>query len=124
MSVLPGRAVCGFSSPIFAEVTCGSPFLPSLSRDAASRRALQAAIQQLAEAQPEATAKNLLHSLQSSGVGSKACVPRYRLRAVDLQGLVQSFQVGWGRAVGAYLLLLPLCSEWHWKVLVWREEPG
>ncbi|GAB1290067.1 eIF-2-alpha kinase activator GCN1 [Apodemus speciosus] len=44
-------------------------------RDAASRRALQAAIQQLAEAQPEATAKNLLHSLQSSGVGSKACVP-------------------------------------------------
>lgn len=50
--------------------------LPSYSRDAASRRALQAAIQQLAEAQPEATAKNLLHSLQSSGVGSKACAPR------------------------------------------------
>lgn len=46
------------------------------SRDAASRRALQAAIQQLAEAQPEATAKNLLHSLQSSGIGSKAGVPR------------------------------------------------
>ncbi|XP_055986980.1 stalled ribosome sensor GCN1 [Sorex fumeus] len=44
-------------------------------RDAASRRALQAAIQQLAEAQPEATAKNLLQSLQSSGVGSKAGVP-------------------------------------------------
>uniref|UniRef100_A0A8C7AYU9 GCN1 activator of EIF2AK4 n=1 Tax=Neovison vison TaxID=452646 RepID=A0A8C7AYU9_NEOVI len=44
-------------------------------RDAASRRALQAAIQQLAEAQPEATAKNLLHSLQSSGIGSKAGVP-------------------------------------------------
>ncbi|XP_006865512.1 PREDICTED: translational activator GCN1 [Chrysochloris asiatica] len=44
-------------------------------RDAASRRALQAAIQQLAEAQPEATTKNLLHSLQSSGIGSKAGVP-------------------------------------------------
>uniref|UniRef100_A0A8C5UZT9 Stalled ribosome sensor GCN1 n=1 Tax=Microcebus murinus TaxID=30608 RepID=A0A8C5UZT9_MICMU len=44
-------------------------------RDAASRRALQAAIQQLAEAQPEATAKNLLHFLQSSGIGSKAGVP-------------------------------------------------
>ncbi|XP_038431223.1 stalled ribosome sensor GCN1 isoform X2 [Canis lupus baileyi] len=44
-------------------------------RDAASRRALQAAIQQLAEAQPEATAKNLLHSLQSSGIGSKAGAP-------------------------------------------------
>uniref|UniRef100_G1SPJ5 Stalled ribosome sensor GCN1 n=2 Tax=Oryctolagus cuniculus TaxID=9986 RepID=G1SPJ5_RABIT len=44
-------------------------------RDAASRRALQAAIQQLAEAQPEATAKNLLHSLQSSGIGSKTGVP-------------------------------------------------
>ncbi|KAM9194723.1 stalled ribosome sensor GCN1 [Dugong dugon] len=44
-------------------------------RDAASRRALQAAIQQLAEAQPEATAKNLLQSLQSSGIGSKAGVP-------------------------------------------------
>uniref|UniRef100_A0A452TVP7 Stalled ribosome sensor GCN1 n=1 Tax=Ursus maritimus TaxID=29073 RepID=A0A452TVP7_URSMA len=44
-------------------------------RDAASRRALQAAIQQLAEAQPEATARNLLHSLQSSGIGSKAGVP-------------------------------------------------
>ncbi|KAK2498494.1 hypothetical protein MC885_005115 [Smutsia gigantea] len=44
-------------------------------KDAASRRALQAAIQQLAEAQPEATAKNLLHSLQSSGIGSKAGVP-------------------------------------------------
>ncbi|XP_030743287.1 eIF-2-alpha kinase activator GCN1 [Echinops telfairi] len=45
-------------------------------RDAASRRALQAAIQQLAEAQPEATAKNLLQSLQSSGIGSKSGVPR------------------------------------------------
>uniref|UniRef100_A0A2K5F9S9 Stalled ribosome sensor GCN1 n=1 Tax=Aotus nancymaae TaxID=37293 RepID=A0A2K5F9S9_AOTNA len=44
-------------------------------KDAASRRALQAAIQQLAEAQPEATAKNLLHSLQSSGIGSKAGIP-------------------------------------------------
>ncbi|XP_036613862.1 eIF-2-alpha kinase activator GCN1 [Trichosurus vulpecula] len=44
-------------------------------RDAASRRALQSTIQQLAEAQPEATAKNLLQSLQSSGIGSKAGVP-------------------------------------------------
>lgn len=45
-------------------------------RDAASRRALQLALQQLAESQPEATAKNLLHSLQSSGIGGKAGVPR------------------------------------------------
>lgn len=45
-------------------------------RDAASRRALQLALQQLAESQPEATAKNLLHSLQSSGIGAKAAVPR------------------------------------------------
>ncbi|NXD39989.1 GCN1 kinase, partial [Copsychus sechellarum] len=44
-------------------------------RDAASRRALQLALQQLAESQPEATAKNLLHSLQSSGIGGKAGVP-------------------------------------------------
>uniref|UniRef100_A0A8C3QIQ3 GCN1 activator of EIF2AK4 n=1 Tax=Cyanoderma ruficeps TaxID=181631 RepID=A0A8C3QIQ3_9PASS len=46
-------------------------------RDAASRRALQLALQQLAESQPEATAKNLLHSLQSSGIGGKAGVPRF-----------------------------------------------
>uniref|UniRef100_A0A8V5HHI1 Uncharacterized protein n=1 Tax=Melopsittacus undulatus TaxID=13146 RepID=A0A8V5HHI1_MELUD len=44
-------------------------------RDAASRRALQLALQQLAESQPEATAKNLLQSLQSSGIGGKAAVP-------------------------------------------------
>uniref|UniRef100_A0A8C3MXS7 Uncharacterized protein n=1 Tax=Geospiza parvula TaxID=87175 RepID=A0A8C3MXS7_GEOPR len=44
-------------------------------RDAASRRALQLALQQLAESQPEATARNLLHSLQSSGIGSRAAVP-------------------------------------------------
>ncbi|XP_010573969.1 PREDICTED: translational activator GCN1-like [Haliaeetus leucocephalus] len=44
-------------------------------RDAASRRALQLALQQLAESQPDATAKNLLQSLQSSGIGSKAGVP-------------------------------------------------
>lgn len=46
-------------------------------RDAASRRALQLALQQLAESQPEATARNLLHSLQSSGIGSRAAVPRW-----------------------------------------------
>lgn len=48
-------------------------FFPS---DAASRRALQLALQQLAESQPEATAKNLLQSLQSSGIGGKAGAPR------------------------------------------------
>lgn len=46
------------------------------SSDAASRRALQLALQQLAESQPDATAKNLLQSLQSSGIGGKAGVPR------------------------------------------------
>uniref|UniRef100_A0A8C3UHX5 GCN1 activator of EIF2AK4 n=1 Tax=Catharus ustulatus TaxID=91951 RepID=A0A8C3UHX5_CATUS len=50
--------------------------LPGWRRmDAASRRALQLALQQLAESQPEATAKNLLHSLQASGIGGKAAVP-------------------------------------------------
>uniref|UniRef100_A0A8D0LAP4 GCN1 activator of EIF2AK4 n=1 Tax=Sphenodon punctatus TaxID=8508 RepID=A0A8D0LAP4_SPHPU len=44
-------------------------------RDAASRRALQSALQQLAESQPEATARNLLQSLQSSGISGKAEVP-------------------------------------------------
>ncbi|XP_061459241.1 stalled ribosome sensor GCN1 [Rhineura floridana] len=44
-------------------------------RDAASHRALQAALQQLAECQPEATAKNLLQSLQSSGISSKSGGP-------------------------------------------------
>ncbi|KAJ6659087.1 hypothetical protein lerEdw1_019390 [Lerista edwardsae] len=44
-------------------------------RDAASHRALQSALQQLAESQPEATAKNLLQSLQSSGISSKAGGP-------------------------------------------------
>uniref|UniRef100_A0A8C4JSD7 GCN1 activator of EIF2AK4 n=1 Tax=Dromaius novaehollandiae TaxID=8790 RepID=A0A8C4JSD7_DRONO len=44
-------------------------------RDAASRRALQLALQQLAESQPDATAKNLLQSLQSSGISGKAGVP-------------------------------------------------
>lgn len=49
-------------------------FLPT--SDAASRRALQLALQQLAESQPDATAKNLLHSLQSSGISGKAGAPR------------------------------------------------
>ncbi|XP_030316225.1 eIF-2-alpha kinase activator GCN1 isoform X2 [Calypte anna] len=44
-------------------------------RDAASRRALHLALQQLAESHPEATAKNLLQSLQSSGISSKAGLP-------------------------------------------------
>ncbi|XP_053135159.1 eIF-2-alpha kinase activator GCN1 [Hemicordylus capensis] len=44
-------------------------------RDAASLRALQSALQQLVECQPEATAKNLLQSLQSSGISSKAGGP-------------------------------------------------
>uniref|UniRef100_A0A8C9FXS7 GCN1 activator of EIF2AK4 n=1 Tax=Pavo cristatus TaxID=9049 RepID=A0A8C9FXS7_PAVCR len=44
-------------------------------RDAASRRALQLALQQLAESQPDATAKNLLQSLQSSGISGKAGAP-------------------------------------------------
>ncbi|KAM9331114.1 stalled ribosome sensor GCN1 isoform 2-T2 [Gastrophryne carolinensis] len=44
-------------------------------RDAASRRALQSAIQQLVESQPDITAKNLLQSLQVSGVGNKNVEP-------------------------------------------------
>ncbi|XP_069071140.1 stalled ribosome sensor GCN1 isoform X2 [Pleurodeles waltl] len=44
-------------------------------RDAASRRALHAAIQQLVESQPEVAAKNLLQSLQSTGIGGKNGAP-------------------------------------------------
>ncbi|KAM4708063.1 stalled ribosome sensor GCN1 [Discoglossus pictus] len=44
-------------------------------RDAASRRALQSVLQQLVESQPEVTAKCLLQSLQSSGIGTKSVEP-------------------------------------------------
>nr|XP_033809981.1 eIF-2-alpha kinase activator GCN1 isoform X2 [Geotrypetes seraphini] len=44
-------------------------------RDAASRKALESAIQQLAKSQPKSTARNLLLSLESSGIGSKSNVP-------------------------------------------------
>ncbi|KAK7803834.1 hypothetical protein U0070_027292 [Myodes glareolus] len=72
-----GRCIAGKDLPEGAVKGLCKLFCLTLHRyrDAASRRALQAAIQQLAEAQPEATAKNLLSSLQSSGVGSKAGVP-------------------------------------------------
>ncbi|OCT98218.1 hypothetical protein XELAEV_18010449mg [Xenopus laevis] len=44
-------------------------------RDAASRRALQSAVQQLLESQPEVTTKNLLQSLQSFGFGTRNTEP-------------------------------------------------
>ncbi|KAM8961528.1 stalled ribosome sensor GCN1 isoform 1-T1 [Pelodytes ibericus] len=44
-------------------------------RDAPSRRALQSVLQQLVESQPDITAKNLLQSLQSTGVGTKSVEP-------------------------------------------------
>ncbi|XP_077317570.1 stalled ribosome sensor GCN1 [Lithobates pipiens] len=44
-------------------------------RDAASRRALQSVIQQLVESQPDVTAKTLLQSLQTFGVGNKSVEP-------------------------------------------------
>ncbi|KAM4808080.1 stalled ribosome sensor GCN1 [Rhinophrynus dorsalis] len=44
-------------------------------RDAASRRALQSALQQLVETQPEVTTKNLLQSLQAFGVGTRSVEP-------------------------------------------------
>uniref|UniRef100_A0A670KGB9 GCN1 activator of EIF2AK4 n=1 Tax=Podarcis muralis TaxID=64176 RepID=A0A670KGB9_PODMU len=56
-------------------------------RDAASHRALQAALQQLAECQPEATAKNLLQSLQSSGISSKSGGPSKSSGSAALQAL-------------------------------------
>nr|XP_017516713.2 eIF-2-alpha kinase activator GCN1 isoform X1 [Manis javanica] len=79
-----GRCVAGKDLPEGAVKGLCKLFCLTLHRyrDAASRRALQAAIQQLAEAQPEATAKNLLHSLQSSGIGSKAGVPRMEAAAL------------------------------------------
>ncbi|XP_075424511.1 stalled ribosome sensor GCN1 isoform X2 [Ascaphus truei] len=44
-------------------------------QDATSRRALQSVLQQLVESQPDVTAKNLLQSLQSHGVGTWSAVP-------------------------------------------------
>ncbi|XP_075070961.1 stalled ribosome sensor GCN1 [Mixophyes fleayi] len=44
-------------------------------RDAASRRALQSVVQQLLESQPDVTAKNLLQSLQTFGVGNRNVEP-------------------------------------------------
>ncbi|KAF7238429.1 eIF-2-alpha kinase activator GCN1 [Varanus komodoensis] len=68
-----GRSITGKDLPEGAVKGLCKLFCLTLHRyrDAASRRALQAALQQLAECQPEATAKNLLQSLQSSGISSK-----------------------------------------------------
>ncbi|XP_006019968.1 eIF-2-alpha kinase activator GCN1 [Alligator sinensis] len=72
-----GRCVTGKDLPEGAVKALCKLFCLTLHRyrDAASRRALQLALQQLAESQPEATAKNLLQSLQSSGISGKAGVP-------------------------------------------------
>uniref|UniRef100_K7G7X0 GCN1 activator of EIF2AK4 n=1 Tax=Pelodiscus sinensis TaxID=13735 RepID=K7G7X0_PELSI len=72
-----GRCVTGQDLPESAVKGLCKLFCLTLHRyrDAASRRALQSALQQLAESQPEATAKNLLQSLQSSGISGKAGVP-------------------------------------------------
>ncbi|XP_019394778.1 PREDICTED: eIF-2-alpha kinase activator GCN1 isoform X1 [Crocodylus porosus] len=72
-----GRCVTGKDLPEGAVKVLCKLFCLTLHRyrDAASRRALQLALQQLAESQPEATAKNLLQSLQSSGISGKAGVP-------------------------------------------------
>uniref|UniRef100_A0A8C8VR02 TOG domain-containing protein n=1 Tax=Pelusios castaneus TaxID=367368 RepID=A0A8C8VR02_9SAUR len=72
-----GRCVTGQDLPESAVKGLCKLFCLTLHRyrDAASRRALQSALQQLAESQPEATAKNLLQSLQSSGLSGKAGVP-------------------------------------------------
>ncbi|XP_006053034.2 eIF-2-alpha kinase activator GCN1 [Bubalus bubalis] len=117
-------------------------------RDAASRRALQAAIQQLAEAQPEATAKNLLHSLQSSGIGSKVGVPSKSsgsaaLLALSWTGLLvrivfpsRAKRQGdiWNKLVEVQcLLLLEVLGGSHKHAVdsavkkltkLWRENPG
>ncbi|XP_065273696.1 stalled ribosome sensor GCN1 [Emys orbicularis] len=72
-----GRCVTGQDLPESAVKGLCKLFCLTLHRyrDAASRRALQSALQQLAESQPEATAKNLLQSLQSLGISGKAGVP-------------------------------------------------
>ncbi|KAK2523012.1 Gcn1 [Columba guinea] len=72
-----GRCISGKDLPEAAVKGLCKLFCLTLHRyrDAASRRALQLALQQLAESQPEATAKNLLQSLQSSGIGGKAGAP-------------------------------------------------
>ncbi|XP_063000268.1 stalled ribosome sensor GCN1 isoform X1 [Elgaria multicarinata webbii] len=72
-----GRCITGKDLPESAVKGLCKLFCLTLHRyrDAASRRALQAALQQLAECQPEATAKNLLQSLQCSGISSKSGGP-------------------------------------------------
>ncbi|XP_077163690.1 stalled ribosome sensor GCN1 isoform X1 [Paroedura picta] len=72
-----GRCITGKDLPEGAVKGLCKLFCLTLHRyrDAASHRALQSALQQLAECQPEATAKNLLQSLQSSGISSKAGGP-------------------------------------------------
>ncbi|KAH0625453.1 hypothetical protein JD844_014982 [Phrynosoma platyrhinos] len=72
-----GRCITGKDLPEGAVKGLCKLFCLTLHRyrDAASHRALQVALQQLAEYQPEATAKNLLQSLQSSGISSKSVGP-------------------------------------------------
>uniref|UniRef100_A0A670ZVW9 GCN1 activator of EIF2AK4 n=1 Tax=Pseudonaja textilis TaxID=8673 RepID=A0A670ZVW9_PSETE len=68
-----GRCITGKDLPEGAVKGLCKLFCLTLHRyrDAASHRALQTALRQLAECQPEVTAKNLLYSLQSSGISSK-----------------------------------------------------
>ncbi|XP_026540403.1 eIF-2-alpha kinase activator GCN1 [Notechis scutatus] len=68
-----GRCITGKDFPEGAVKGLCKLFCLTLHRyrDAASHRALQTALRQLAECQPEVTAKNLLYSLQSSGISSK-----------------------------------------------------
>uniref|UniRef100_A0A8C6YI46 GCN1 activator of EIF2AK4 n=1 Tax=Naja naja TaxID=35670 RepID=A0A8C6YI46_NAJNA len=67
-----GRCITGKDLPEGAVKGLCKLFCLTLHRyrDAASHRALQTALRQLAECQPEVTAKNLLYSLQSSGISS------------------------------------------------------
>ncbi|XP_072839500.2 stalled ribosome sensor GCN1 [Pogona vitticeps] len=84
-----GRCITGKDLPEGAVKGLCKLFCLTLHRyrDAASRRALQGTLQQLMECHPEATAKNLLQALQSSGIGCKSGGPSKRSGSAAVLGL-------------------------------------
>ncbi|KAM4051160.1 stalled ribosome sensor GCN1 isoform 1-T1 [Anomaloglossus baeobatrachus] len=82
-------------------------------RDAGSRRALQLVIQQLVESQPDATAKNILQSLQTSGVGNKNAEPS------KSSGSAAALALSWTCVIARVVFSIPDKQEGEtWKKLV------
>ncbi|KAG8596974.1 hypothetical protein GDO81_002124 [Engystomops pustulosus] len=82
-------------------------------RDAGSRRALQSVIQQLVESQPDATAKNILQSLQTSGVGNKNLEPS------KSSGSAATLALSWTCVIARVMCSIPDKQEGEtWKKMV------